>query len=975
MPEGYDIFSLGLNIDGFNQQKLQTLREFVALFDQLVRYDGKIINPVLGDGLTKFNTSLRDTNSLLDEMNTRLKAIGEKRLVVKAEAPGIRKMKEDTDDASNSINKFNVNAGGTRTNLEGLGNSLTKLLTNLRYLAYILPGLGIAGIFNLAFKAVEDLTSQFIDWELLFESGTDRMIRKNEEFYKSITSLSDKLEQLGSIIEDVYKTSQTGLTAELGEDKVKKQQDYVNSLKAQGIEQGTLLANEVELARLAKERAEKGLFGGRNVEFTTEISKQVDKLTEVAFEIQRVDKALSDHQVLKNTRIGESLETFFGGFSKEKTEKYRKSLEAEYDSINKALKINQSDLKNYNEAVGQYNEKSLELQKFQSDQARKLLVETTKDNISVSQEAQKTILANDKKFYDEKLKAIEQEYRNEVKLAEASRIAVTGTKENPNVTATPAEIEIAINKEQDEIKKARIKRDKEEESLAVQFYQRKLLATTEAQKDELEKDAIFNEKIFQNEQKGLDERLEAYNKYIEDKKKIRDLEYNLSIQQGASKPGGPTSLTPEEQTRIETHARIEKANVVADAEKKAYEIVYSFLHKQIKETEDSLKEEEDTTKVAYTNALHNLNEQLEKKQISINRYYRERKKLEYQFQKDQLDKQIQDDEEAVKKLEDTYATKIHLELNYRRELLDIAKAGGNKEEIDKAQGAFDAAQKAETEIKIDIANAISKLNSDKLKREQLEPPKIDDWKKWIDEMLRAEHAVNQIIQQIYDARIEQEIQMVEKRKELIDEQYGYEIDAIEKSTLSLKDKQALEIQAQAQQQVIDENAALREKRLKIEEFNFNKKLAIADSAIGIAAAIIRDGLTTPKSIADAIIGAAELGKIIASQPPSFAEGVIGFKGGMARYGEDGAELVKVPGKSAFIALKETISYLPKGTDIIPLNEDSPVFDNKPVDQSWEQTRYLAKEIKKSNKEVKNIFNPTIIVDLNFESRKRQILGN
>lgn len=93
---------------------------------------------------------------------------------------------------------------------------------------------------------------------------------------------------------------------------------------------------------------------------------------------------------------------------------------------------------------------------------------------------------------------------------------------------------------------------------------------------------------------------------------------------------------------------------------------------------------------------------------------------------------------------------------------------------------------------------------------------------------------------------------------------------------------------------------------------------------------------------------------------------------MARYGESGTELIKEPYKSPYLVMTETVSYLPKGTEIIPVSDI-----NLPErgDSSWDQTRWLAKQMKKNNKEVTNVFRPIININLGFESLKKQILGN
>lgn len=59
------------------------------------------------------------------------------------------------DSSGVSVQNFGKNVTDTRSKVEGLGKSLTGGLSILRQVAYILPGIGIAGIFNLAFIGIE----------------------------------------------------------------------------------------------------------------------------------------------------------------------------------------------------------------------------------------------------------------------------------------------------------------------------------------------------------------------------------------------------------------------------------------------------------------------------------------------------------------------------------------------------------------------------------------------------------------------------------------------------------------------------------------------------------------------------------------------------------------------------------------------------------------------------------------------------
>lgn len=966
---GQDIVALGLNIDSFTTEKLVRLKEYILLFDNLAKYDGKIFNPIMGDGLGKFNTSLAETNRLIDEINVKLSRLNSAKVSPNAfPTRQVRELKNEVESSTIAIKNHGTQIVDSTSKIENMGRGLTRMFGYLRNIAYILPGLGIAGIFNVAFVAIESALEALID----FEDKEGQLIERNNEYNKSLRQTIENIKQLVELQNQLSKVQGSGFTGGDIQRKTQAQEDYVNLLNAEGQSKDKILQQELELAKIRKEKAVTDVSGRGGIGFLEgDIDKRSASLSKLKNQIVDVSDAIQ-RNLHKETKgvgfIDPETKTFITG--KTDLNKKRESLQLAFDTESKSLKELEDIYSNYYKSIQDLSDKDAELKKFNNDQERKRRFEFAKEDISLNIERNKAILDNDKKFHDERDQAIKDNHKQDLRLNQETFINV-----KTNVSTTPKELQIAQKKLADDNEKADDKRKKDLEKNDTEFFQRKILAETEIRKDEIEQESIKNERIFQNEQNSLQDRIDAYQKYIEGKLKIEDEVRNLAIQRGASKEGGPTSLTTEEQQRIETHRIEQKSNIVANAEKQVYDIVYSYLRKQIKATEDEIAQEEDLSKEGYTKALHNLNAQYEDKKISLRKYHEQKKKIDYEYQKKELDAEILKDIADILKLKKLNAEKIEVEVEYRKQKLKIAKEGGDPTEIDKAQGAFDAAKQAEIEINKDIKNAKDKLSKDTLKREQVEPPDSKDRNKWVDAAVDIEKAINNSLQKLYDERIQNEIDMVNQRKSLIDEIYGYEQDAIEKSSLSQKDKLAYEIQIQAEKKQMDDNAIRQAHELKLNEFHFNKKLALADAAVGIAASIIRDGLTTPKSIADAVIGAVQVATIMASEPPALAKGVINWKGGLAKYGEAGDELVKKPGEKAFIATEETIGYLPKGTDVIPLRKDHPEFSNEKRDESWDQTRYLAKQIKKSNKEVKNIFKPNIIVDMGFEIHKRKILGN
>lgn len=980
MPGDQDIFSLGLNIESFNEQKKLVLKEYIALFDQLAKYDGKIFNPVMGDGLTKFNTSIAETSRLVDELNAKLQSLNSTKLGTQALNPKpVKEFADETRNAAAATQNFGVQASVASFKVGDIGRNLTHMLTQLRYIAYILPGIGIAGIFNLAFQAIGDAAEAIG----LFSNEESKTIEKSTQLNNALATQLKAFQELSKIIDEytekyAYFNKQSSEGVFTGRGVTADQAGHLTDLlTAGGYDRRTILSGSINAGKQRlKDLYSSDDFSQIESQRINFIAGQVDyKISQIKLmeaDIKRYTEASITGKGLsaeEKNKIG-----LFGG-PKTTAENLAKSRQADLDVVKQQYKEYNDELETYYTVKNSIEKHQQELQKFNDDQARKEFIEKAKEEISVSIAKQKDILDNDKKFHDDKKQAILTEYEDQVKLNKLNRQVITGLN-NDNVSTTPEEKRIAERKEDDENAKALIKRNTDLEKNDVQFYQRKINATTQTNKDELEEDALKNERIFQNEEKSLSVRLEAYKQYILDKQKIRDYDYGLEIQKGAARAGGVAALTPEEKKQIETHNNVEKANIAANGEKQVYDIVYTSLNKIIKDVEDSIKTEEDMSKEAYINALENLNQQYEKKKISLHKYNDEKKKIENKYQKQELDDEIKKDEKDLEQFQKTKREKIDTEVKFRLEMLNIAKAGGDQNEINKASGAYNASIDAQTNIDKDIAGGKAKLQSDRLKRAKIGYD--DDEKKrkqWVEAALKVEEKLNEAIRKIYDQRIEFDIQLLEKRKAILDQQFQNEENAVEKSSLNQKDKQALEIQLAAEKQELDRRTAAEEKDLRIKEFNFNKKLQLANAAVNIAAAIIKDGLTTPKSIADAVIGAIEVATILAEDPPSFAGGIKGFKGGFARYGEAGAEEIRRPGKKPFIALTETISYLEPGTDIIPLGNNHPEFRNKKYDPSWDQTRYLAKQIKNNKQEIKNIFKPTIIVDMNFESRRRQILGN
>lgn len=1043
MPGEQDIVSLGLNIDSFNTQKMQVLRDFINLFDQLAKYDGKIINPVMGDGISKFNSSLLETQKILDDVNVKLKnltatnaklenqtsstnkkAISEytqlKRILNEQADAYVRlalSKGRDNTETQAALAKYSQTAKvivGLDKDLSKAGGSaagftrgLSTVWSSLLRIAYILPGLGIAGIFNIAFDAIGSAANALFD----FSDAQTKILEKDTEMNKALSLQVSLYKDLIQARKDYISNIDTGSLdqviagALVGSEQYSsyyKDKNKPGLLSSRGYNQGVVFKENISFLKKSIDEQYKLIVDdivNRNIRYgsTKEFSGASPDLQYNLDQQKRVilgyieDIEKNNEEITRLNIAIANKKPFFTSDYKKVSDKdvYLKNLESKNELVKKDLASTYAITKDYYSLVDILDNEQNKNKKFEEDQNRKRQLETSKDIISLKIQNNKDILSNDKKFHDEREVAINSNYQKEKELNQQIFLNVSS-----NISSTRQEIETARNKLFIDDEKAKLSRNKELEQNDVNFYQRKILALTEIEKDEIEMEAIKNERVFLNDKKSLNERLDAYEDYIIRKQKIKDLEYSLSIQKGASKQDGSTSLTPEEQKRLDVHRNTQQFNIQADAEKRTYEIVDSFLYLQLKAVKDANDAEAVINKDAYAKELSANNERFKNKIFAYEAFRRNKEIIDRKYGVILSEQDIaKDNESDVSRIKSLYEDlvkqkeKSDIELRKKAGDLDDDKSGGKSslqserfynEELGRNNALNDAIVAARKEMN----DAIEKGEDDKVKAAKARYEQLIQFEK--------EHASNrkaiteglfEFAQKFVNRNVENEIRAIQDIQKTKEENYESEIDAIDKSSLDQKNKTALEIQLNQQKLESAKNAQAEERKLKHEAAVKDRELAIAHvmwNTIESVTSALKIAPPAGEILAAerGIIGAIQLANLLAVPIPSYKFGTDNHKGGLARFGEDGAELVKEPGKNPYVALSETIKELPSGTKVIPLSSSSPEFDNKKKDESWEQTKWLGRYIaKNNNKEIKNIIKPIIFVDMNFESRKRQILGN
>jgi len=128
-----------------------------------------------------------------------------------------------------------------------------------------------------------------------------------------------------------------------------------------------------------------------------------------------------------------------------------------------------------------------------------------------------------------------------------------------------------------------------------------------------------------------------------------------------------------------------------------------------------------------------------------------------------------------------------------------------------------------------------------------------------------------------------------------------------------------------------------DKKRKYEEAKATKKKALFEIGISTLVEVAKAGFISPQALIVAIAGAASAIAVAAKPLPAFFKGVQNFGGGLAYTGEEGSELIEIPGKEPILSPDtKTKMFLPAGTNVIP----------------HEKTKKILEDSKNSNLELK-----------------------
>jgi len=548
---------------------------------------------------------------------------------------------------------------------------------------------------------------------------------------------------------------------------------------------------------------------------------------------------------------------------------------------------------------------------------------------------------DDTKSFKERLEASEKAFeiesgneRDMIKLKK-ERLAVTVAQNGLTISTESdlqkeRDLEIEIAEIEGKSAKARRKLLKEQESIRKQ-------AETERKKDEKEREEAIkridkadfdleksrlkraidrNKAVAEDEKLGLEDRISNLEQYLANEQKAIELARDFELSN--------KELLENERIKIVEDAENEIANLKLEGSRIGMKILQDQLIAQEKVSAERVKSEMEGIKKEQAERLTALNDAFNAGSIS-----------EKEFQEEKLS------------IISTYG-KLALEAEIRS-IEDIILAN-------KLKGI----SVLEEERKIaDIKQKLSEETTAKT---------IEDLKRIEEQEKKLKELQGQLANELFNLgvtliqqRFEKEEQKLAQEQEGVQVRKDDEIAQIEATVLNEEDKQLRLSNAEKRAQIETEKIAEKQRQLKVKQARFDKVLAIANIIRSTAQAIIVQlagapffPISGPLIPIIAGIGAAQIAQVVAQQIPAFAKGTKYSPEGIAWVGEQGSEMrINPDGTEEMTPDKATLTYLQKGTQIIPHKESLKLVESKKdtfdamIFEQRRSTEVLKKELRRS----------------------------
>jgi hypothetical protein len=598
--------------------------------------------------------------------------------------------------------------------------------------------------------------------------------------------------------------------------------------------------------------------------------------------------------------------------NKNQAEKIQESI----DQKKRELESNKQSLADYTNAIKRSQEANSKIDvlateesKFNADERRKLILESTRIEAQAIIDKNNLILANEKSTQAERIKAIKDNLAEEVRKAQAERDAVLG---DPSKQGS-SDIPIAIKKFNALKESLTDESNKNVEKINEEFRLRDLQAIATYKNKLLDIYAELNQQLAANEQLTLDDRLKSQDRFqkAQEEKANRDFRNQLHqagisdeeialLEQDRKYKVQHSKLTAEEIEDIQIDHETRMLKISSDGATSVNAVLISELEKQKKIRQDYIQ---DIEKIASGADLNNgkefaqeiidLNNALREKRISREAYEIDRIKIENKYNAQSIANSIKSLQTQLQFIDKYNPAQFELDALHR---LQAAKALLNREtnESDKKALAerVERLQKEYDNAK-EVTEQKKQLEADLLKAKK----EFDDATLQSDEQIKAKRIAN--LRDFLTTASSVLNNVFATFGELQGIQYDRETAAIEAATAALEKKKQKETEVveatitnEAEKQKalarINGNAAAAQAALDQKKRQAERKKAEFDKAANIANTITSTALAVVTTLGDKTIvpgflriplaltigalGAAQIARAIAAPLPSFFKG-------------------------------------------------------------------------------------------------------
>ncbi len=838
------------------------------------------------------------------------------------------------DEGGGDGSFFDKNSSGVQGLLKGWRAA--------RYAAYILPGIGVAGLIG---GLVEGLGKV---GEALASMGDHlyNVIEREERFISTINKVNDLLKQNRELMEELSK----------GQD-IKYLKEEINSYEALGYSVGRVLQKKLDLAKAEEKQATIDLSrsGGQN-NMTDNYMRQMNIVAHAAERIGSLN--LEEKGILneENYSRGKYPEAY-----KNRLERIDKLREAAKTYHNEQLKI----LNDYDQKRQEAFKAEVELQNWKDEQIRKSVLDTSKYEEGIIQDKNSRVLSNERSTLAQRVEALRSNLASERRSADSQLNYTLSKPDAKNADGSyTAESQAAIQDSARDKLKANKNYLDAQERIEEDYRKRKYNASKELEIDIYETQKEYNDARIELVGKDFKQYLSLIQSNAELEKSIENKKYqellsNQSEVVEQARRGDSTAKKELEKLENDHYRNLSIISSKGELElRRIKETAAQYLiDEKEKLFQGKLRSEGNVSSSNQLNELKEYNDsfeslisELKSGRISVEQFSEAKKNLDEGFKKKDIDIQI----EGLTKIRKLLWSNGQSVLQIDTEIENLRK------------------QKAELGLK-SVEDIEKKKFQIKKQYQGLE----------YDLAQEGANLIKTIIDRGYQDQINNLQDAIDANQSAADE----EVKNLDNVVMAEQEKAARVTHIKEQAQARENELVREQKRIRYEQAKFEQLSSLASIAIKTletvakieleAAALAAIPVVGPGLAALALtqvpiaigIGVLQAGAILAKGLPKFKDG--GFApGGPIIANEDGEELFVRPGGEMYWggSNKASIMNPEKDTQIIPhhqadayllnrmakgLNDVPEALDNRVPNAIDKSAKTIVKAIKENRPVIKN----------------------